>query len=39
VRGNLRSVLETVTLADLAAGRLPEEVSAIAADPAAWEPH
>jgi Rrf2 family protein len=39
VRGNLRAVLETVTLADLAAGRLPEEVSRIAADPDAWEPH
>jgi Rrf2 family protein len=39
VRGNLRAVLETVTLADLAAGRLPEEVSRIAADPDAWLPH
>ena len=39
VRANLRSVLETVTLADLAAGRLPDEVVAIAADPDAWLPH
>ena len=39
VRGNLRAVLETVTLADLAAGRLPDEVSRIAADPDAWLPH
>jgi Rrf2 family protein len=39
VRANLRSVLENVTLADLAAGRLPEEVARIAADPEAWLPH
>jgi Rrf2 family protein len=39
VRGNLRAVLETVTLADVAAGRLPDEVSRIAADPDAWLPH
>jgi Rrf2 family protein len=39
VRANLRSVLETVTLADVASGRLPEEVVAIAADPDAWLPH
>jgi Rrf2 family protein len=39
VRANLRAVLEVVTLADLAAGRLPDEVSAIAADPDAWLPH
>jgi Rrf2 family protein len=39
VRANLRSVLEAVTLADLAAGRLPDEVAAIAADPDAWLPH
>jgi len=39
VRANLRSVLETVTVADLAAGRLPDEVAAIAADPDAWLPH
>jgi Rrf2 family protein len=39
VRGNLRAVLEDVTLADIAAGRLPDEVSRIAADPDAWQPH
>jgi Rrf2 family protein len=39
VRANLRAVLESVTLADLAAGRLPDEVTAIAADPDAWQPH
>ena len=39
VRANLRAVLETVTLADLAAGKLPDEVAAIAADPEAWLPH
>ena len=39
VRANLRAVLESVTLADLAAGRLPDEVAAIAADPDAWLPH
>jgi Rrf2 family protein len=39
VRANLRAVLETVTLADLAAGRLPPEVTRIAADPDAWQPH
>jgi Rrf2 family protein len=39
VRGNLRAVLETATLADVAAGRLPDEVTRIAADPDAWLPH
>jgi Rrf2 family protein len=39
VRANLRAVLETVTLADVAAGRLPEDVARIAADPDAWLPH
>jgi Rrf2 family protein len=39
MRANLRSVLETTTLADVAAGQLPDEVTRIAADPAAWEPH
>lgn len=39
VRGNLRAVLEATTLADLASGRLPDEVSRIAADPDAWQPH
>ena len=36
VRANLRAVLETVTLADLVAGRLPPEVERLTADPEAW---
>jgi Rrf2 family protein len=36
LRANLRSVLEAVTLADLAAGELPDHVEALAADPDAW---
>jgi Rrf2 family protein len=39
VRANLRGVLEAVTLADLAAGRLPEDVEALARNPDAWLPH
>jgi len=39
VRGNLRAVLETVTLADLAAGHLPDAVTRIASDPEAWLSH
>jgi Rrf2 family protein len=39
VRANLRSVLETVTLADVAAGRLPEAIAAVTEDPEAWQPH
>jgi Rrf2 family protein len=38
VRGSLRAVLETVTLADVAAGALPDEVRRIASDPDAWLP-
>ncbi|MCW3015291.1 MAG: Rrf2 family transcriptional regulator [Solirubrobacterales bacterium] len=36
VRHNLRAVLETVTLADLAAGTLPAGISKLADDPEAW---
>jgi Rrf2 family protein len=39
VRANLRAVLESVTLADLANGNLPDEVGAITSDPEAWQPH
>src|SRR3954447_23833846 len=39
VRANLRAVLERVTVADVAAGRLPDEISRLAADPEAWQPH
>ena len=36
VRHNLRAVLEQVTLADLAAGRLPDDVARLADDPESW---
>jgi Rrf2 family protein len=36
LRASLRSVLEKVTLADLAEGRLPKAVRAKTADPDAW---
>jgi len=36
VRANLRRVVERVTIADLAAGDLPEDVLAVANDPGAW---
>ena len=36
LRHNLRAVVENVTLADLAAGKLPEGVDALAEDPEAW---
>jgi hypothetical protein len=39
VRSALRSVLEHVTLADLAAGELPPTIAALAADPDSWDPH
>jgi Rrf2 family protein len=39
VRASLRNVLETVTVADVAAGELPDSVEALAADPDAWAPH
>lgn len=39
VRASLRSVLESVTLADLAEGELPEEVAALTRDPDAWAAH
>jgi len=39
VRASLRSVLEHVTVADVAAGRLPDEVARLASDPEAWQPH
>lgn len=37
LRANVRAVLESVTLADLAAGNLPPELRALTADEAAWE--
>jgi len=39
VRANLRAVLESVSLEDLAKGNLPKEVQALASDPEAWVPH
>jgi len=36
VRANLRSVLEVVTLDDLARGRLPRRVASLTRDPDAW---
>lgn len=39
MRASLRSVLETVTVADVAAGSLPDQVAAIAAEPEARQPH
>jgi Rrf2 family protein len=39
VRASLRSVLESVTLADVAAGALPESVVRLTADADAWLPH
>jgi Rrf2 family protein len=36
LRANLRAVLETVTVADLASGKLPAKVRRLAADPSAW---
>jgi len=38
-RASLRSVLERVTLADVVAGRLPEEIHVLTSDPEAWKPH
>ena len=39
VRASLRSVLESVTLADVARGKLPEIVSALTSSQDAWLPH
>jgi Rrf2 family protein len=39
VRASLRSVLEHVTLADVAHNELPAVVKGLAADPLAWQPH
>jgi Rrf2 family protein len=39
VRASLRQVLESVTLADIAAGTLPDAVLNLTKDPDAWQPH
>ena len=36
LRGNIRAVLETVSLADLVRGELPRSVTQLAGDPDAW---
>jgi Rrf2 family protein len=36
VRANLRGVVENVTLADIAAGRIPAKINRLAEDPEAW---
>lgn len=36
-RASLRSVLDNVSLADIATGRLPKAVEKLAADPEAWQ--
>ncbi|MFP5378649.1 MAG: RrF2 family transcriptional regulator [Vicinamibacteria bacterium] len=36
VRSTLRNLLEEVTLADVASGRLPDQVRELTADPRAW---
>jgi Rrf2 family protein len=37
LRASLRDVLEHVTIADVAAGRLPKEVSTLTREPGAWQ--
>jgi hypothetical protein len=38
VRASLRDVVEHVTLADVAAGQLPESVAKLTREPGAWSP-
>jgi Rrf2 family protein len=39
VREHIRSILESVSVADVANGKLPTLVTTITADPEAWQPH
>jgi Rrf2 family protein len=39
LRASVRTVLEEVTLADVAAGRLPDRVRELVENPEAWAPH
>ena len=39
LRANIRAVLEEVTLADVAAGELPDRVRELVRDDDAWSPH
>ena len=36
VRANLRGVVEHVTVADVASGKLPADIDKLAEDPEAW---
>ena len=36
VRANLRKVVENVTVADIASGKLPQAIDKLAEDPEAW---
>ena len=39
VRASLRNVLESITLADVASGKLPKEIVALVSDPDVWTQH
>jgi Rrf2 family protein len=39
VRTNLRAVLEQVTLADVATGKIPDQIVKLTDSPDAWKPH
>jgi Rrf2 family protein len=39
LRANIREILESVTLADLVAGDLPEPVLSLTEHPEVWQPH
>jgi Rrf2 family protein len=39
LRAGMRSVLESVTLADVATGELPAEILRLTSEPEVWEPH
>lgn len=39
LRASMRTVLERVTLADVATGQLPEEILRLTEAPEVWEPH
>jgi len=39
LRANIREILESVTLADLVAGDLPEPVRSLTEHPETWQPH
>ena len=39
MRANLRAVLESVTVGDIARGELPSAIAELARDPDAWQPH